>query len=115
MQLGLLLRRTAATSNCLLLAAQTSCSGSKHFVSLQFPFKFLCFKPVTGDLCRLAWALPIRFVCVQTKAVVSSPVFYAAGSLLYLAALVLWGREGLLGAIWGACREYFADGQVLHL
>ncbi|KAL3136297.1 hypothetical protein ABBQ32_007303 [Trebouxia sp. C0010 RCD-2024] len=52
---------------------------------------------------------------VQTKALVSSPVFYAAGTLLYLASLVLWGGEGLLGTLWQACGRYFADGQALHL
>ena len=49
---------------------------------------------------------------MQTKAIVSSPVFYAAGGLAYLASLVLWGREGLLGGIWEACRRYCADAQA---
>ena len=49
---------------------------------------------------------------VQTKYVVSSPLFYTVGSLVYLAALAVWGCEGLLGSVWGAFRQCLADQQV---
>lgn len=47
-----------------------------------------------------------------TKSVVSSSLCYTAGSLLYLAALVAWGSEGLLGNIWGAAVQSLKDRQV---
>ena len=49
---------------------------------------------------------------VQTKSVVSSPRFYTVGSLLYLAALAVWGSDGLLGSVWEACKQCLADQQV---
>lgn len=50
-----------------------------------------------------------------TKSVVSSPLFFTAGSMLYLAALVTWSREGILSSIWTSCQQYFATMQVAHV
>ncbi len=50
---------------------------------------------------------------MQTKSVVSSPLFYTAASLLYLAALVAWGSDGLFNSIWTAAKQALADQQVM--
>ncbi|KAL0019712.1 hypothetical protein WJX77_002752 [Trebouxia sp. C0004] len=47
-----------------------------------------------------------------TKSVVSSPLFYTVGCLLYVAALAAWGSGGLLGTVWGACTQCLADQQM---
>ncbi|DBA68859.1 TPA: hypothetical protein ACH3X2_013341 [Trebouxia sp. C0005] len=59
------------------------------------------------------YGLMIAFPKTQlTKSVVSSPRFYTVGSLLYLAALAVWGSDGLLGSVWEACKQCLADQQV---
>ncbi|DBB15814.1 TPA: hypothetical protein ACH3X3_004011 [Trebouxia sp. C0006] len=59
------------------------------------------------------YGLMIAFPKTQlTKYVVSSPLFYTVASLVYLAALAVWGCEGLLGSVWGAFRQCLADQQV---
>lgn len=50
-----------------------------------------------------------------TTHLVSSPLCYTAGSLLYLAALLAWAPHGLLGNIWEAFTQCIADQQMTAL
>lgn len=97
---------TRQTTNTRLGRQSVVSAASTAFTpQLVFNTVTLAVMPVYG--------LMIAFPKTQlTKSVVSSPLFYTVGSLLYLAALAVWGCEGLLGSVWGAFRQCLADQQV---
>lgn len=75
----------------------------------------LVFNTVTLAVLPM-YGLMVAFPRKQlTTHLVSSPLFYAAGSLLYLAALLTWVPHGLLGNIWSAFSQSIADQQVTPL